>query len=57
MIFPLGGIVLGAIIGAIRARMRGGKVLDMLQWAAAFAVILGLIGLFALVFIQRAAVA
>ena len=57
MIFPLGGIVLGAIIGAIRARMRGGKVLDMLQWAAAFAVILGLVGLFALVFIQRAAVA
>ena len=57
MILPLGGIVLGAIIGAIRARMRGGTVLDMLQWGAAFAVILGLVGLFALVFIQRAAVA
>lgn len=53
MIFPLGGIVLGALIGAIRARMRGGKVLDMLQWGAAFAVILGLIGLFILVYIQR----
>ena len=57
MILPLGGIVLGAIIGAVRARMRGGTVLDMLQWGAAFAVILGLVGLFVLVFIQRAAVA
>ena len=57
MILPLGGIVLGALIGALRARMRGGKVLDMLQWGAAFAVILGIVGLFVLVFIQRAAVA
>lgn len=56
MIFPLGGIVLGALIGAIRARMRGGKGLDMLQWGAAFAVIFGLIGLFILVFIQRSVV-
>ena len=57
MIFPLGGIILGALIGAVRARMRGGKALDMLQWGAAFAVILGILGLFVLVFIQRAAVA
>ncbi len=57
MILPLGGIVLGALIGAVRARMRGGKVLDMLQWGAAFAVILGIVGLFILVYIQRAAVA
>ncbi|MCF7701579.1 hypothetical protein [Loktanella sp. M215] len=57
MILPLGGIVLGALIGAIRARMRGGKLLDMLQWGAAFAIILGIVGLFILVFIQRTAVA
>ena len=57
MILPLGGIVLGALMGAIRARMRGGKVADMLQWGAAFAVIFGVVGLFILVFIQRAAVA
>ncbi len=56
MILPLGGLVLGALIGAIRARMRGGKVLDMLQWGAAFGVILAIVGLFVLVFIQRAAV-
>ena len=53
MIYPLAGIVIGAIVGAVRAKMRGGKTLDMLQWAAVFAMIFGLIGLFALVFIER----
>ena len=57
MILPLGGIVIGALIGTFRARRRGGTGLDMLQWGAAFAVIFGLVGLFVLVFIQRAAVA
>ncbi|WP_394152502.1 hypothetical protein [Loktanella salsilacus] len=57
MIFPLGGIVLGALIGAFRAKKRGGTVMDMLQWGTAFAVMLGIIGLFVLVFMQRAAVA
>ncbi|SHE62267.1 hypothetical protein SAMN05444339_101902 [Loktanella atrilutea] len=56
MILPLGGFALGALIGALRARMRGGKVLDMLQWGAAFGVILAIVGLFVLVFIQRTAV-
>lgn len=53
MIFPLAGIVLGALFGAIRAKMRGGKPADMAQWAAAFAMIFGLIGLFVLIFIER----
>jgi hypothetical protein len=57
MIFPLGGIVLGALIGAVRAKMRGGTVMDMVQWGVAFAVMLGIIGWFILVFLQRAAVA
>jgi len=57
MIFPLGGIIIGALIGAIRAKKRGGTVMDMLQWGTAFAVMLGIVGLFVLVFIQRAAVA
>ncbi|MBU2361020.1 MAG: hypothetical protein KKB02_19145 [Alphaproteobacteria bacterium] len=56
MILPLGGFVLGALIGAIRARMRGGKFLDMLQWGAACGVIVAIVGLFVLVYIQRAAV-
>lgn len=53
MIFPLTGFVFGAILGAFRARARGGKRLDMLQWGAAFAILFGLVGLFALIFIER----
>lgn len=56
MIFPLAGLLFGAILGAIRAKMRGGKGLDMLQWGAVFSIMLGLIGLFILVYIERAAV-
>ena len=53
MIYPLGGLLLGAILGAVRARMRGGTLLDMLQWAAVFAIIFGLIGLFVLIAVER----
>ena len=53
MIYPLGGLLFGALFGAYRAKMREGKLLDMLQWAAAYAMIFGVIGLFVLIFIQR----
>ncbi len=53
MIFPLAGIVLGALLGAIRAKRRGGKPADMAQWAAAYGMIFGLVGLFVLIFIER----
>lgn len=53
MIFPLAGIVLGIMFGAVRAKMRGGKVLDMIQWAAVFAMIFGIIGLFIVIGIDR----
>lgn len=53
MIYPLGGLLLGAILGAWRAKTRGGTVLDLLQWAAAFAIIFGILGLFLLIFIER----
>ena len=53
MIYPLAGLVLGALFGAFRAKLRGGKVKDLLQWAAAFAIMFGLIGLFTLIFIER----
>lgn len=56
MIYPLAGLLFGAILGALRAKMRGGKGFDMLQWGAVFAILFGLIGLFILVFIERAAV-
>lgn len=54
MIFPLGGLLLGAILGALRARARGDKLADILQWAAVHAMIFGLAGLFALIVIERA---
>jgi len=53
MIYPLSGIVIGVVLGALRAKMRGGKLLDVLQWGAVFGMIFGLIGLFILVMIER----
>lgn len=53
MIYPLSGLLLGAILGALGARRREGKGLDVAQWAAVGAMIGGLIGLFLLVFIER----
>ena len=53
MIFPLTGLLIGAILGALRARAKGGKGKDMAQWGAVFAIIFGLIGLFILIFLQR----
>lgn len=53
MIYPLAGLLIGAIVGALSAKSRGGKTLDLLQWAAVFAMIFGLIGLITLVFIER----
>ena len=56
MIYPLGGALLGAILGALAARRRGGKRADMAQWAAVLAILFGVVGLFVLVFIERSLV-
>lgn len=53
MIYPLGGLLLGGLLGALRARQLGGRRLDLLQWAAVGAIIGGLIGTFVLIFLQR----
>ncbi len=53
MIYPLSGLLLGAVIGAIGARRQGGRTADLLQWATVGALICGIIGLFVLVFIER----
>jgi len=53
MIYPLAGLLFGAGFGAFRARARGGKMLDLLQWGAAFAIIFGIVGMFVLIFIER----
>jgi len=56
MIYPLAGLLFGAILGALRAKLRGGTTFDLLQWGAVFAMLFGLIGLFILVFIERASI-
>ncbi|EET47418.1 hypothetical protein [Thalassobium sp. R2A62] len=53
MIFPIGGLVLGALFGGLFAKIKGGKMLDVLQYAATCAILLGLIGLFLVIFIDR----
>ncbi len=53
MIYPLSGLILGALLGAFRARARGGKLADLIQWALVFAILFGLVGLFVLIFIER----
>ena len=53
MIYPLAGLLLGALSGLLGARRRGGRSLDLLQWAAVGAIIGAIIGLFVLIFIER----
>jgi uncharacterized membrane protein YfcA len=54
MILPLAGLALGALLGLLGARRRGGVRLDQLQWVAVGAIIGGLVGLFLLIFVSRA---
>jgi len=46
-------MVVGAVLGAWRAKRRGGKVLDMLQYAAAHAIPLMIVALFVTIFMDR----
>lgn len=52
-VFVLAALVLGAAIGAWRAKRRGGKVLDMLQYAAAHAIPLMIVAMFVTIFLDR----
>lgn len=49
----LAGIILGAAVGAWRARQRQGTALDMAQWAAVHAIVFGLAGLILTVVLGR----
>ena len=53
MIYPLAGLLIGALLGALNARRREGTRFDLLQWGAVGAIIGGLAGLFLLILIQR----
>lgn len=50
----LAGLVLGVVIGAMTARKRGGKALDMAQYAAGYGIAFTLLGLFVTIFLARA---
>ncbi len=52
-VFVLAALVLGAAIGVWRAKRRGGKVLDMLQYAAAHAIPLMIVAMFVTIFLDR----
>ena len=52
--FVLVGAVIGALFGGWRAKARGGKRADILQYAAVHAILFALIGLFVTLFIHRA---
>lgn len=49
----IGGLVLGAIGGGLRARARGGKAADIAQYAAVYAILFGLLGLFLTLYLDR----
>jgi hypothetical protein len=51
--FVIGGFLLGAIGGGLRAKARGGKAADMAQYAAVYAIVFGLIGLFITLYLDR----
>ena len=49
----LGFALVGALIGIVTAHGRGGKRLDIAQYAASYAVAFAIIGLFVTVFLMR----
>jgi len=49
----IGGLVIGALWGAFSARRRGGKPADIAQYAAVHAILLGILGLFLTILIER----
>lgn len=53
---PVIGLVIGALLGAVVAKRRGGNRLDMAQYAGSFAIIFALIGLFVAIVLARGAV-
>jgi uncharacterized protein YqgC (DUF456 family) len=53
MIYPLAGMGIGAVLGALGARRRDGRLPDLLQWAAVGALIGGILGLFLMIGLDR----
>ena len=49
----IAGLVFGAIFGALLAKKRGGKGLDMAQYAAGFAIAFAVLGVFATIGLEN----
>lgn len=49
----LAGLVIGALWGGLLAKKRGGRPLDIAQYAAAFAIAFMILGLFATVILDK----
>ena len=51
----IAGLILGAVLGGMTAARRGGKRLDILQYAAGFGIAFCLLGVFLTIFLERMA--
>lgn len=51
--FVIGGLLVGAIGGGLRAKARGGKIADIAQFAVVYAILFGLLGLFITLYLDR----
>ncbi len=49
----IGGLLVGAILGPVQAKKRGGNRLDMLQYGVIYAMIFAVFGLIATVITHR----
>ncbi len=52
-VLVVAALVLGVLVGAWRAKRRGGKAVDMLQYAAAHAIPLMILAMFITIFLDR----
>ena len=50
----IAGFLVGAIGGALRARGRGGKPLDQVQYATGYGIAFALVGMFVTIALDRA---
>lgn len=49
----IAGFILGAIWGSLVARRRGGKRLDMVQYAAGYGILFAIAGLFLTIAVEK----
>ncbi len=49
----IAGLLVGAVLGVLQARRRGGNRLDRLQYAGVFAIIGAILGLFLTIAVDR----